>query len=136
MEIRIPIDPNALAAAGFDATTANAAFTSGKLVINTAPTIADFEAGKVTEVPGPVTYDPLTGEAVFFAKHFSAFGAAPAPAPAPTPTPAPGAGAVASGGGGGCTLSSAPGKIDPMLPLLALMAAISLWWRRRRQRQS
>ncbi|VAW79593.1 hypothetical protein MNBD_GAMMA15-1201 [hydrothermal vent metagenome] len=131
MEIRIPIDPNALAAAGFDATTANAAFASGKLVINTAPTIADFEAGKVMAVPGPVIYDPLTGEAVFFARHFSAFGAAAAPASAPTTTP--GTGAVASGGGSGCTLtliSPAPGKIDP---LLALLTAISLWWRRRRQ---
>lgn len=53
-------------------------------------------------------------------------GAAPAPAPAPSPAP------VATGGGGCSRMAVSPGRLDPLLPGLVLLAVAVLALRARR----
>ena len=59
---------------------------------------------------------------------------APAPAPSPpvaAPAPAPAAPVPAAGGGGGCATALQPGRADPLLPALLLLALLGVASRRR-----
>ena len=97
--VTLPLDTVALANAGY-ANTADiaAAFTNGSLVIWTAPTIADFEAGtNLTAITGGVYSAGPPATVSFTATHFSAFGAGGAAATAST----------GGGGGGGCFIATA-----------------------------
>ncbi len=79
-------------------------------------------AGTVPPAPPPAT-PPATPPA-------------PAPAPpvaAPAPAPAPAAPVAPAGGGGGCATALQPGRADPLLPALVLLALLGVLARRRTQ---
>ncbi len=109
--VSIPLDPDALIAAGYDPAdpaAIEAAFASGLLVIYTAPTAADFDAGtNVTTITGAVTYNALNGSVEFYTDHFSAFGVG-------TGTPA------TAGSLGGCVVPAAQSGLSNMLMVLIL----------------
>jgi hypothetical protein len=58
----------------------------------------------------------------------------PAPSPpvaAPSPAPAPVTPTAPAGGGGGCATALQPGRADPLLPTLVLLALLGTMTRRR-----
>lgn len=107
VEVTLPLSSDALFAAGYTAETAELAFESGSLVVWTAPTIADFEAGiNVSVVPG-ASYNPATGKTEFSVNHFSTFGVGPSTSDVAGGDGDDGVDGSESGGGGGCFIATA-----------------------------
>jgi len=93
--------------------------------VNTAQTVAEFDAGMTTPIKGPFSYNQLTGNVSFFTSHFSVFGVGGGGGSSSS-------GAVVAFDGGGCVINPNSGPVDPMLPAIVVLSLSYLGLCRRR----